>query len=311
MVIGLSLGVGAVIAGIIGLAGIRIIDQTNKGLIQTLGKFSRLAEPGFHWIVPIFQTMEHINMTETQYDLQPQVVITKDKLNVLIDAMVFATVADAYKAKFKVNNYQQQLVSLAQTTLRHAVSKMSLTEANEKRDEINKDIAEALDKVTHTYGVDVLRVEIQDIKPPKDVQEIMNEVVKAEQEKIRNRDLAEAREIEADGYKKAEIKKAEGDRQRDILKSESEKTAQTNVAEGKASAIKIVAEARADAIKFVNEAASKYFVGGAVQLKRLEVTEASLKDNAKLIITQDGISPTLILSEADGVIPLKSRGVKA
>ncbi|KKK80148.1 hypothetical protein LCGC14_2826380, partial [marine sediment metagenome] len=125
------------------------------------------------------------------------------------------------------------------------------------------------------YGVEILRVEIQRIEPPKDVQNSMNEVVKAEQEKIAALDLATATETKADGIKRAAIKEAEG------------------IARGKI----IVAEAEAKRIQLVNQAAHKYFIGNAQKLRQLDVTEVSLKDNSKVILTEKGIKPTLLIGE--------------
>lgn len=259
----------------IAMIGIRIVRPTHNLVVETLGKFTELAESGFTWIFPVIQSSTYVNITEQMVDVEPQMVITKDKLNAEVDAVVYYKVNDVKKSLYNVNNHRRQLTSLTRTTLRSVIGKMSLIDANEKRDEVNRNVEKVLTEETATYGVGILRVEIQRIEPPTDVQNAMNEVVKAEQKKIAAKDAATALETEADGYKRASIKKAEGGKQAAILE-----------AEGKAKAF--------DMIK-------KSFTGNAQILKKLEVTENSLKSNAKIVITEKGISPQLII----GNLPIK------
>jgi len=261
--------------GITLLSGIRIVRPTHRLLVETLGKWSKTNEQGFTFIIPIIQQGIYVNITEQMVDVEPQMVITKDKLNAEVDAVVYYKIKDVMKAIYNVDNHKSQLTSLARTTLRAVVGKMTLTDANENRDEINSQVEMILDKETDSYGVEVLRVEIQRIEPPKDVQNAMNEVVKAEQKKIAANDTATALETEADGQRRASIKKAEGNRQATILE-----------AEGKAKAFDLI---------------EKSFKGNAKELKRLEVTENSLKNNSKIILTEKGITPQLII----GDLPIK------
>lgn len=249
-----------VILGLFLLSGIRIVRPTHRALIETLGKFSRIQEQGFTWIFPIIQSSRYVNITEQMVDVRPQTVITQDKLNAIVDAVVYYKVKDVKASEYNVDDHQIQLTSLARTTLRAVIGKMTLTKANENRDEINVKVEAILNKETRSYGVDVLRVEIQKIEPPKDVQDAMNEVVKAEQLKIASEDQALAREIEADGFKKAEIKKAEGDKMATVLR-----------AEGKAKGFKLVAQE---------------FKGGAKELEQLRVTENALKQNSKIVLPE-------------------------
>jgi len=117
--------------------GVRIIRPIEQGLIETLGKYSKTTEQGFHWIIPVIQKMVKVNTTEIRVDIPPQEVITKDKLNAKVDAVVYYRVKDIKKAVYNVNQYNRSVVSLARTTLRAVVGKMSLADANEKRGEIN------------------------------------------------------------------------------------------------------------------------------------------------------------------------------
>ena len=267
------------LGGAFAASGIRIVRPVDKMVIETLGKFSKTAEQGFSWIIPIIQTGRYVNITEQMVDVEPQMVITKDKLNAEVDAVVYYKINDVKKSLYNVDNHKVQLTSLARTTLRAVIGKMSLADANEKRDIVNAEVEKVLTKETSSYGVEVLRVEIQKIEPPSDVQTSMNKVVKAEQEKIAATDLATAVETQADGTKRASIKEAEG------------------IAQGKV----IVAKGEAERIKLVNEAADKYFRGNAKELKKLDVTQASLENNSKIILTEKGINPQLIIGE----IPLK------
>jgi len=261
--------IGAVsVLGALFFSGIRIVRPTHRMLVETLGKYTSTREQGFSWIFPIIQCGKYVNITEQMVDIEPQIVITKDKLNTEVDAVVYYKVKDVKACQYNVDNHQAQLTSLARTTLRSVIGKMSLTEANENRGKINEDVQSVLDKETDSYGVDVLRVEIQKIEPPKDVQQSMNEVVKAERKKMAAKDFANAAEIEADGKKRASIREAEG------------------IAEGR----KKVADANAYKIKQENEAAQKYFKDNAVKLKELEVTKESLQNNSKIVLGENNKS---------------------
>lgn len=255
--------------------GIRIVRPTHRMLIETLGKYKGTKEQGFSWIIPIIQRSRYVNITEQMVDVMPQTVITQDNLNATVDAVVYYQIKDVKKSEYNVDDHQTQLVSLARTTLRAVMGKMTLTQANENRDDINIKVEKILDKETESYGVEVLRVEIQKIEAPSDVQEAMNEVVKAERKKIAAKDLANAVEVEADGNRRAAVKEASGKREAAILE----------------------AEGKAKAFALINES----FKGNAQLDKQLEITRDSLKDNTKVLLTENGISPNIILGE----IPIK------
>lgn len=265
------------VGGTVLLSGIRIVRPTHKMLIETLGKYKRTAEQGFSWIFPIIQTGRFVNITEQMVDVPEQTVQTSDKLNTKVDAMVYYQVKDVKASEYNVDNHREQLTSLARTTLRAVMGNMSLTECIQSREKINKDVEVILKKETNSYGVNVLRVEVQRIEPPKDVQDAMNGVVKAEQKKIAEKDLSDAKRIEARGYKEAEIEKAEGKKRASIL-----------IAEGKAKAFELI---------------EKSFKTNAQMEKSLEVTRDSLKNNSKIILTENGISPQLII----GDLPIKQK----
>jgi regulator of protease activity HflC (stomatin/prohibitin superfamily) len=267
------------------LLGIRIVRPTHRGLIERLGKYKQFAAPGFHWIIPLIDRMIQVNITEQMVDAQPQEIITNDNLNARVDAQVYFKVKDdednVKSSQYHVNNYQFQIVNLARTTLRNIIGTLTLKSANSERDKINTALLTTLSKETQNWGMAIVRTELKEIDPPKDVQETMNKVVKAENEKVAALDFANATERQADGIKRAEIKKAEGIKQAKILSAEGE----------------------AEAIKLVNEAANTYFIGNAQLLRKLETLEKSLMNNAKIVIPS-GSELVNVIGEMAGVMPL-------
>ena len=273
---------------VIFFTGIRIIRPTQRGLKERLGKYKKFCRPGFHWIIPIIEKMYKVNVTEQMVDAEPQEIITNDNLNARVDAQVYFRVkADENSVKasqYQVNLYQRQIVNLARTTLRNIIGTLTLKSANSERDKINGELMVTLKKETHSWGIEVVRTELKEIDPPKDVQDTMNKVVKAENEKIAALDFASARETEADGIRRAKIKEGDGAKQFKILEAEGE----------------------ARAIKLVNEAADKYFVGNAQLLRKLKATESSLRNNAKIVIPTD-TELINVIGELAGVVPVKKK----
>jgi len=164
-------------------AGVRIVRPTHRGLIETFGKYTKFATPGFHWIIPVIQRLYKVNVTEQMVNADPQVIITNDNLNATVDAQVYFKIDyDEQSVKnsiYNVNNYQVQIVSLARTTLRNIIGTLSLKSANSERGRINTDLLETLKTETKNWGIDIMRTELKVIDPPQDVQETMNKVVKA------------------------------------------------------------------------------------------------------------------------------------
>jgi len=269
---------------IIFIIGIRIVRPTQRGLIERLGRYHNFAKPGFHWIIPVIDKIFIVNVTEQMVDAQPQEIITNDNLNASVDAQVYFRVkSDEESVKgsiYNVNNYKWQIVNLARTTLRNIIGTLTLKSANSERGKINAELYGTLHNETQSWGIEIVRTELKEIDPPKDVQETMNKVVKAENEKIAAIDSATAAETVADGIKRAKIKEAEGYKQSKILHAEGE----------------------AEAIRLVNEAADKYFIGNAQLLRKLEAVEASLSNNAKIVIPT-GTELVNIIGDMAGVIP--------
>jgi len=277
--------IALILVVVVFFAGIRVIRPTERGIKERLGKYNKFCNPGFQWIIPLIDRLYKVNVTEQMVDAERQEIITNDNLNARVDAQVYFRVrADEENVKasqYSVNNYIDQIVNLARTTLRNIIGTLTLKSANSERDKINGELMKTLEKETHKWGIEVVRTELKEIDPPQDVQDTMNKVVKAENEKIAARDFALAKETEADGLRMARIKEAEGVKQSQIIE----------------------AEGRAQAIKLVNEAANKYFIGNAQILKKLETTENALMRNTKIVVPSDG-ELVNVIGNLSGVMPL-------
>ncbi|MBF0331240.1 MAG: SPFH/Band 7/PHB domain protein [Candidatus Omnitrophica bacterium] len=273
------------------ISGVRIVRPTQRGLVERFGKYNRFANPGFNWVLPVVENIYILNVTEQMIEANPQEIITNDNLNAKVDAQVYFKIRpdelSVKNAVYNVQNCQYQIVNLARTTLRNIIGTMTLKSANSERGRINADLHAVLLRETESWGIQIVRTELKEIDPPKDVQETMNKVVKAENEKIAAIDFATATETEADGAKRAEIKKAEGIKQAKILAAEGE----------------------AEAIRLVNEAAEKYFVGNAQLLRRLEMVESALKSNTKIVVPL-GSDLVNVVGEMAGILPLKASDKK-
>jgi regulator of protease activity HflC (stomatin/prohibitin superfamily) len=271
------------------VAGIRIVRPTHRGLVERLGRYHHFARSGFNWVIPVIDKMYKINVTEQMVDAEPQEIITNDNLNASVDAQVYFKIKDDEESvkhsQYNVQNVQWQIVNLARTTLRNIIGTLTLKSANSERGRINGELHNILVQETETWGIEIVRTELKQIDPPQDVQETMNKIVKAENEKISAIDYATAVETAADGEKRAEIKRAEGVRQARILAAEGE----------------------AEAIRLVNEAADRYFIGNAQMLRKLEAVESALRDNAKVVLPSDG-ELVNVVGELAGVLPLKRNG---
>jgi regulator of protease activity HflC (stomatin/prohibitin superfamily) len=258
------LGIVAVIALV---SSIRTVRPVARGLVERFGKYNRFANPGLIFIMPFrIEKLLTVNITEMMVDAGGQEIITKDALNASVDAQVYFKVKtdeESVKAsEYNVYNYKVQIVALARTTLRNIIGTMNLMEANSERGKINQSLYEQLTKETQSWGIEIVRTELKEINPPGSVQEAMNNVVVANNKKIAAIDFATATETEADGVRRAAIKKADGEKQSRIL----------------------VAEGEAEAIKLVNTAAQTYFKNEAQILKQLEVAQAALVNNSKIVI---------------------------
>jgi len=272
----------AVVAVVALKKAIIVIHQAEKGLVERFGRYKETLEPGLRVVVPFVDALRaRIDMRESVLDVEPQGVITKDNVGVTVDAVVYYYVTDAKAVQYEVANFFVAVSKLAQTNLRNLVGDMTLDETLASRERINTALRETLDEATDKWGVKVTRVEVKEILPPRDITDAMSKQMKAEREK-------RATILEAEGYRQRQILTAEGDKQNAILKAEGDRQAAILRAEGEAKAI-----------ENISKAADEFFIGNAQLLKQLQVTQASLQDNTKLVISdQSRLINVLGLAEA-------------
>ena len=259
-----------------------IIHQAEKGLVERFGRYKETLDPGLRFLIPYVDSLRvRVDMRETVIDIEPQPVITRDNVTVTVDAVVYYYVTEAKAVRYEVANFYSAISKLAQTNLRNVIGDMSLDETLTSRERINAALRDTLDEATDKWGVKVTRVEVKEIQPPRDISEAMSKQMKAEREK-------RATILEAEAYREKQILEAQGDKQNSIL-----------VAEGDRQAAILRAEGEAQAIENVSKAADKFFVGNAQLLKQLQVTQASLQDNTKLVVSdQSRLINVLGLGEA-------------
>ncbi|HOP06299.1 MAG TPA: SPFH domain-containing protein [candidate division Zixibacteria bacterium] len=220
---------------------IRIVRPFERGLVERLGKFQRILEPGMNMIVPFFDTVQKVDMREVVLDVPPQLVITADNVGVEVDAVIYAQVTDPVRSRYEIANYIMASTKLAQTNLRNVIGEMDLDSCLSSRDSVNAQLRDVLDEATDKWGVRVNRVEMQRIDPPRDITEAMSRQMKAERDKrarILEAEAVRQSEItQAEGYRQSKILQAEGEAQAVKTRADAEKYRQIAVAEGESQAI--------------------------------------------------------------------------
>ncbi|MDY0380173.1 MAG: SPFH domain-containing protein, partial [Defluviitoga tunisiensis] len=229
---------------------LKIIRPYEKGLIERLGKFHKMAEPGLNFIVPFIERLIKVDLREKLIDVPPQEVITRDNVIVTVDAVIYYEITDAYRVTYNVGEFIPAAIKLAQTNLRNVIGELELDQTLTSRDRINTKLREVLDEATDKWGVRITRVEIKKIDPPQDIMEAMSKQMKAERTK-------RAVILEAEGYREAEITKAEGDRNAAILRAEGQAEAVKKIAEAEKFKLSTEADGEAEAISKVFEAIHK------------------------------------------------------
>lgn len=262
MTIGLFLLV--LLALIVLAAGVCTVPQQSAWVVERLGRYHTTLIAGLNFIIPFVDTVRYKHVLKEQaMDIPEQVCITKDNVQVGVDGVLFLRVIDAKLASYGIGNYIFAVTQLAQTTLRSEIGKITLDKTFEERQNINSLVVTELDKATEPWGVKVLRYEIKNINPPKDILGAMEKQMRAEREK-------RALILASEGERDATINRAEGAKQEVIKNSEATKQLQINEAEGRAEAILSVAKATAEAIKQVGESISGI---GGVEAINLRVAE--------------------------------------
>lgn len=292
----------AVLAVIVLSKTAKVVPQQTAYVVENLGRYSRTLHAGFHILMPFVERVAYRhNMKEEAIDIPEQICITKDNVQVGVDGVLYLQVLDASKASYGITNYRFAIIQLAQTTLRSEIGKIDLDRTFEARGTINANVVSELDHASASWGVKVLRYEIKNITPPKDVLHAMEKQMRAEREK-------RAVVLTSEGDRDAKINQAEGEKQRVIKESEASKQQQINEAQGQAEAILAVATATAEGLRRVGESLSGR---GGIEAMQLRVAEEYVKQFGRLA---DEASSTLIvpatLSDISSMIAMATSVVK-
>ena len=227
---------------------IRIIPQQRVAIVERLGKYHASLSAGVNMIIPfIDRVVRVLDLRTQQVVVPPQMVITRDNVQIQIDTVFFYTVIDPKTATYNIQNFVQGIQNVTAANIRQVAGHMELDETLAGRDKISMALRTALDEVTESWGVRIDRVEIVDIKPPREIQDAMEKQMKAEREKRANI-------LQAEGERQAAILRAEGEKQSAILRAEGERESNIRQAEGKRQAQQLEADGRAQAIRLVAEA---------------------------------------------------------
>jgi regulator of protease activity HflC (stomatin/prohibitin superfamily) len=263
----------AIVAVIVVAQTATVVPQQSAYVIESLGKYSRTLQAGFHILIPFVERVAYRHsLKEQAFDVAEQVCITRDNVQVGVDAVLYLQVLDPHLASYGITNYNFAISQLAQTTLRSEIGKIELDRTFEARSTINANVVAELDKASVAWGIKVMRYEIKNIAPPKDVLSAMEKQMRAEREK-------RAVVLASEGDRDAKINQAEGDKQRVIKASEASKQQQINEAEGQASAILAVATATAEGLRSVGAALSER---GGIEAMQLRIGEEYVRQFGKL-----------------------------
>ena len=286
-----------VVLFIILLSSIKVVNTGYLYVVERLGQFHRILEPGWHFVIPGVDFVRKKVSTKQQIlDVPPQSVITKDNVKISVDNVIFYKMLNAKDAVYNIEDYKSGIVYSATTNIRNILGNMTFDEVLAGRDSINQQLLGIIDEVTDAYGIKVLSVEIKNIIPPAEIQQAMEKQMKAERDK-------RAMILQAEGLRQSQIEKAEGEKQSKILAAEAEKEAnirraeglkesQLLEAEGKAKAIEQIAIAEAEAIMKVNQAIIDSGTDERViALKQVEALKEMANNPAnKLILPNETLS---------------------
>ncbi len=281
---------------------VNIVPQQHAWVVERLGKYNATLTPGLQIVIPFIDRIayKHI-LKEIPLDVPPQICITRDNTQLQVDGILYFKVTDPMRASYGSSNYVAAITQLAQTTLRSVIGKMELDKTFEERDHINTTIVAAIDESAANWGVKVLRYEIKDLTPPKEILHAMQAQITAEREK---RALIAASE----GRKQEQINIATGEREASIAKSEGEMQASINRAHGQAAAIISIAEASAEALRKTAAAIREPGGSDAVNLK---VAEQYVNAFVQLARTNNSIIVPANLSDISGLIASAMQVVKS
>ncbi len=282
-----------VIVAIILLASfIKIVPESSEAIVERLGKYNRTMHAGINFKIPFIESIRaRVSLKEAVLDFPPQPVITKDNVTMMIDSVVYMKVFDSMLYTYKISNPRQGVETLSATTLRNLVGALTFDETLTSRDTINAKLQSELDEATDAWGIKITRVEVKNIQPPKDIQEVMTKQMRAEREKRQAI-------TEAEAHKQSVVTTAEGDKQAKVLAAQAEAEASVARAEGEAKATRLRAEAQAYALKTLTESGVSPEV---LKLKGYEAIQGVANGNATKIFMPasliDEVSNAEILGE--------------
>ena len=280
--------------------GVRVVPQQHAWVIERLGRFHGVLAPGLNLVIPFVDRVayKHI-LKEVPLDVPSQVCITKDNTQLAVDGVLYFQVTDPRLASYGSSDYIAAITQLAQTTLRSMIGRMELDRTFEERDHINKGVVEALNEASLNWGVKVLRYEIKDLTPPKEILHSMQAQITAEREK-------RALIASSEGRMQEQINIATGEREAAVRESEGDKLAAINRAQGEAEAVKLVAEATAKALYMVAQATQ---APGGMQAVNLKVAEKYVdafgnlaKTNNTLIVPSNMADISSLIASAMTVV---------
>ena len=275
------------------IEGVRVVPQQSAWVVERLGRFKEVLQPGLNIIIPFFDRVAYRHsLKEVPADVPEQVCITKDNTQLAVDGLIYYQVTDPRLASYGTSDYVTAIVQLAQTTLRSEVGKMELDQSLQSRDVINRQIVNVLDEAGHSWGVKVLRYEVKNLTPPETILRAMQAQITAEREK-------RALIAKSEGEKQQEINLAEGEKQAAILTSEGQKQSAINKAQGEATALRVVADATAAAVNVVAEAIGKE---GGLQAANLKVAELYIAALGNLAKTNNTMIVPTNLSDVASVV---------
>jgi regulator of protease activity HflC (stomatin/prohibitin superfamily) len=272
-----------------------VVPQQSAYVVERLGRYSSTLNAGLHILIPFFDVIRYKHtLKEMAMDIPEQICITRDNVQVGVDGVLYIKVLDAERASYGITDYRFAITQLAQTTLRSDIGKIDLDKTFEERTTINISVVNELDKASAPWGVKVLRYEIRNINPPKDVLSAMEKQMRAEREK-------RAVVLASEGQRDAAINEAEGEKQQVIKASEAKRQQQINEAEGQASAILAIATATSEGIRKVAEAIQ---LPGGYEAVQLRVAEQYIGEFGELAKASNTLVLPASVSDVGSMIAL-------
>lgn len=273
----------------------RVVPQQSAFVVERLGKYHTTLNAGFHILFPFLDVVRYKHsLKETAIDIPEQICITRDNVQVAVDGVLYLKVLDPHRASYGISDYEFAIAQLAQTTLRSEIGKIDLDKTFEERTNINIQVVNELDKASEPWGIKVLRYEIKNITPPKDVLAAMEKQMRAEREK-------RALILTSEGERDAAINQAEGQKQQVIKASEAKRQQQVNEAEGAAAAITAIATATAEGIRKVAEAIR---IEGGYEAVQLRVAEQYIGKFGELAKASNTLVLPATVSDVGSMIAL-------